>query len=153
MLPSSVARVEQWSTNTYQYILFFGIETCLPSINHTSRTAQRSGGSSKNRKPIGEIGCCESWTFPSLFTHQLFFLLVFSSLICFLLTFSSLIFFSSSLLSLSLLTLFSDSFHLCLSSVHVVGSLTSKTSFDNTQLIVPQPFWSYALAKKPRDSP
>ena len=26
----------------------------------TSRTAQGGGGSFKNRKPIGEIGCCES---------------------------------------------------------------------------------------------
>ena len=26
----------------------------------TSSTAQGSGGSFKNRKPIGEIGCCES---------------------------------------------------------------------------------------------
>ena len=27
---------------------------------HTSITAQGGGGSSKNRKPLGEIGCCES---------------------------------------------------------------------------------------------
>ena len=27
---------------------------------HTSSTAQGGGGSFKNRKPIGEIGCCES---------------------------------------------------------------------------------------------
>ena len=27
----------------------------------TSSTAQGGGGSFKNRKPIGEIGCCESW--------------------------------------------------------------------------------------------
>ena len=26
----------------------------------TSSTAQGSGGSFKNRKPIGEVGCCES---------------------------------------------------------------------------------------------
>ena len=31
------------------------------SIDHyTSSTAQGGGGSFKNRKPIGEIGCCES---------------------------------------------------------------------------------------------
>jgi hypothetical protein len=29
-------------------------------IIHTSSTAQGGGGSFKNRKPIGEIGCCES---------------------------------------------------------------------------------------------
>ena len=28
--------------------------------NYTSSTAQGGGGSFKNRKPIGEIGCCES---------------------------------------------------------------------------------------------
>ena len=28
--------------------------------SHTSGTAQGGGGSFKNRKPIGEIGCCES---------------------------------------------------------------------------------------------
>ena len=27
---------------------------------HTSSTAQGGGGSFKNRKPIGELGCCES---------------------------------------------------------------------------------------------
>ena len=30
------------------------------SIFHTSSTAQGGGGSFKNRKPIGEVGCCES---------------------------------------------------------------------------------------------
>ena len=29
-------------------------------VNVTSSTAQGGGGSFKNRKPIGEIGCCES---------------------------------------------------------------------------------------------
>ena len=29
-------------------------------IIHTSSTAQGGGGSFKNRKPIGEVGCCES---------------------------------------------------------------------------------------------
>ena len=28
--------------------------------NFTSSTAQGGGGSFKNRKPIGEVGCCES---------------------------------------------------------------------------------------------
>ena len=27
---------------------------------YTSSTAQSGGGSFKNRKPIGEVGCCES---------------------------------------------------------------------------------------------
>ena len=34
-----------------------GFSTCS---NCTSSTAQGGGGSFKNRKPIGEIGCCES---------------------------------------------------------------------------------------------
>ena len=34
--------------------------TCLTLGNFTSSTAQGGGGSFKNRKPIGEIGCCES---------------------------------------------------------------------------------------------
>ena len=29
-------------------------------ITYTSSTAQGGGGSFKNRKPIGEVGCCES---------------------------------------------------------------------------------------------
>ena len=31
-----------------------------PSSLSTSSTAQGGGGSFKNRKPIGEVGCCES---------------------------------------------------------------------------------------------
>ena len=35
--------------------------TCGLACNHnTSSTAQGGGGSFKNRKPIGEVGCCES---------------------------------------------------------------------------------------------
>ena len=30
------------------------------TIVYTSSTAQGGGGSFKNRKPIGEVGCCES---------------------------------------------------------------------------------------------
>ena len=32
----------------------------LSFVSSTSSTAQGGGGSFKNRKPIGEIGCCES---------------------------------------------------------------------------------------------
>ena len=35
-------------------------EICLWHPWYTSSTAQGGGGSFKNRKPIGEIGCCES---------------------------------------------------------------------------------------------
>jgi len=31
-----------------------------PMLQFTSSTAQGGGGSFKNRKPIGEAGCCES---------------------------------------------------------------------------------------------
>ena len=34
----------------------------IPYHTYTSSTAQGGGGSFKNRKPIGEIGCCESGT-------------------------------------------------------------------------------------------
>ena len=31
---------------------------CIPVVPHW---AQGSGGSFKDRTPIGEVGCCESW--------------------------------------------------------------------------------------------
>ena len=43
---------------TNQFIL--AITKIIPSGKHTSSTAQGSGGSFKNRKPIGEVGGCES---------------------------------------------------------------------------------------------
>ena len=43
---------------TNQFIL--AITKIIPSGKHTSSTAQGGGGSFKNRKPIGEVGCCES---------------------------------------------------------------------------------------------
>ena len=50
-------------------------------ILYTSSTAQGGGGSFKNRKPIGEVGCCESgmaershcWTERCLISLSLFF--------------------------------------------------------------------------------
>ena len=33
---------------------------CIYTFIFTSSTAQGGGGSFKNRKPIGEVGCCES---------------------------------------------------------------------------------------------
>jgi len=51
------------NVNSYTLILFIqtpklvgGIPTTL---KNTSNTAQGGGGSFKNRKPIGELGCCE----------------------------------------------------------------------------------------------
>jgi len=34
--------------------------TVIMVVMVTSSTAQGGGGSFKNRKPIGEVGCCES---------------------------------------------------------------------------------------------
>ena len=36
------------------------VDLIMSLIHYTSSTAQGGGGSFKNRKPIGEIGCCES---------------------------------------------------------------------------------------------
>ena len=43
----SVSGANGWNLATYIYI-------------YTSSTAQGGGGSFKNKKPIGEVGCCES---------------------------------------------------------------------------------------------
>jgi hypothetical protein len=43
----------------YTYRLYI-IHFTLYIIHYTSSTAQGGGGSFKNRKPMGEIGCCES---------------------------------------------------------------------------------------------
>ena len=48
---------------TIQWTSYVRINECLDiKIKHTytSSTAQGGGGSFKNRKPIGEVGCCES---------------------------------------------------------------------------------------------
>ena len=42
----------------YTVYIYIYIHTTF--IKYTSSTAQGGGGSFKNRKPIGEIGCCES---------------------------------------------------------------------------------------------
>ena len=49
-----------WSAQYYMYIyvLYKSIQYYI--YVYTSSTAQGGGGSFKNRKPIGEIGCCES---------------------------------------------------------------------------------------------
>jgi hypothetical protein len=43
-------------------LLAFGFTYYTTNIYviYTSSTAQGGGGSFKNRKPIGEVGCCES---------------------------------------------------------------------------------------------
>ena len=45
----------------YLYLLSVSYSiVLLNSSEFTSSTAQGGGGSFKNRKPIGEVGCCES---------------------------------------------------------------------------------------------
>ena len=46
-------------TYIYIYILHYIQYTYIVSI--PARTAQDGGGNFKDRKPIGEAGCCESW--------------------------------------------------------------------------------------------
>ena len=45
---------------TYLYMLSSLSPFKLVILGYTSSTAQGGGGSFKNRKPIGEVGCCES---------------------------------------------------------------------------------------------
>ena len=42
-------------------VLAFKCLLCMNKVTggNTSSTAQGGGGSFKNRKPIGELGCCE----------------------------------------------------------------------------------------------
>ena len=44
----------------YQPGLIGDLGIVIMIINNTSSTAQGGGGSFKNRKPIGEVGGCES---------------------------------------------------------------------------------------------
>ena len=44
----------------YLYILIYICRPISKYTLYTSSTAQGGGGSFKNRKPIGEVGCCES---------------------------------------------------------------------------------------------
>ena len=60
-------KINGWSSNqlAIQNISFYVVDYKwdLNSIKkrlHTSSTAQGDGRSFKNRKPIGEVGCCES---------------------------------------------------------------------------------------------
>ena len=48
------------TTQVHLYILSYCIFLIKTRIMYTSSTAQGSGGSFINRKPIGEVGCCES---------------------------------------------------------------------------------------------
>ena len=54
-LPPNDQSVEMKSMYIYIYI-----SICMLIFTYTSSTAQGGGGSFNNRKPIGEVGCCES---------------------------------------------------------------------------------------------
>ena len=62
---------EKWAENL-NLMVYYNI------LSYTSGTAQGGGGSFKNRKPIGELGCCESgmaershsWTERCLIFHS-----------------------------------------------------------------------------------
>ena len=48
-------------TGVYKQTYNWGAPPCMyTSVTTTSSTAQGGGGSFKNRKPIGEVGGCES---------------------------------------------------------------------------------------------
>ena len=47
-------------TNNIWLVVYLPLWKIWKSVGITSSTAQGGGGSFKNRKPIGEIGCCES---------------------------------------------------------------------------------------------
>ena len=66
--PERLCGIAQVLATSYKYYILY-TDICIhirytyPIYNHilyTSSTAQGGGGSFKNRKPIGEIGCCES---------------------------------------------------------------------------------------------
>ena len=50
-----------WNVMKYKLYININMYTVyMYNILYTSSTAQGGGGSFKNRKPIGEVGCCES---------------------------------------------------------------------------------------------
>jgi len=57
--------VVKWDITNINDSMMIGVSLALPNCSCiqafiTSNTAQGGGGSFKNRKPIGEVGCCES---------------------------------------------------------------------------------------------
>jgi hypothetical protein len=49
-----------WIAKLNWFIIPFYGRYIISIRSYTSSTAQGGGGSFKNRKPIGEVGCCES---------------------------------------------------------------------------------------------
>ena len=50
----------RWSLCSHISTVYIYNDIYIYICIHTSSTAQGGGGSFKNRKPIGELGCCES---------------------------------------------------------------------------------------------
>ena len=50
--------LECWHLNNVPWLIWY--ELIINNMVCTSSTAHGGGGSFKNRKPIGEVGCCES---------------------------------------------------------------------------------------------
>ena len=50
----------QWKHGTYDIMISYHSICDGILYSYTSSTAEGGGGSFKNRKPIGEVGCCES---------------------------------------------------------------------------------------------
>ena len=72
-----------WWIHSYDLLWFTGWLIYIYNYIYMSSTAQGGGGSFKNRKPIGEVGCCESgmaershwWIERCLISLSLFFFL------------------------------------------------------------------------------
>ena len=59
-LTSKLPSITTVNITTIHITTTINITTTTAAAATTSSTAQGGGGSFKNRKPIGEVGCCES---------------------------------------------------------------------------------------------
>ena len=58
---TSTCKVGSWGVWRFNSIVFMPFYAIFPFLyTYTGSTAQGGGRSFKNRKPIGEVGCCES---------------------------------------------------------------------------------------------
>jgi len=56
----TASRVVLKKSNLHRKLVTAALDIRLVDNRYTSSTAQGGGGSFKNKKPIGEVGCCES---------------------------------------------------------------------------------------------
>ena len=54
-------RKKHGKKNLENNLAWLGREVVCVNINIPESTAQGGGGRIRNRKPIGEIGCCDGW--------------------------------------------------------------------------------------------